>query len=130
MVSSPCAIRAATVASAVVVTAQAASGDGEGEGIGGLLAHVPEKWAPVFRPGHAPTQKRSGAYPTGYAPSACPAKVGTGFPTRTCANSKRSGAYPTGYAPSACPGKVGTGFPTRTCANAKKKRSVSNGIRS
>src|SRR5215472_16812024 len=95
-----------------------------------LLAHVPEKWAPVFRPGHAPTQKRSGAYPTGYAPSACPAKVGTGFPTRTCANAKRSGAYPTGYAPSACPGKVGTGFPTRTCANAKKKRSVSNGIRS
>src|SRR5262245_19356078 len=37
--------------------------------------------------------------------SACPGKVGTGFPKRTCANEI------------ACPGKVGTGFPKRTCAN-------------
>src|SRR5207244_2241459 len=44
---------------------------------------------------------------TAPAASACPGKVGTGFPIRTCANA------------SACPGKVGTGFPSRTCAKAK-----------
>src|SRR5262245_59083053 len=34
---------------------------------GGTLAHIPEKWAPVFRKGYAPLK------------SAYPGKVGTGF---------------------------------------------------
>src|SRR5262245_65486726 len=59
-------------------------------------AHIPEKWAPVFRKGYAPTQARI-SRKSGHRfsekdmrqlKSAYPGKVGTGFPKRICANSR------------------------------------------
>src|SRR5262245_42931065 len=86
-------------------------------------AHIPEKWAPVFRKGYAPTQERI-SRKSGHRfsekdmrqlKSAYPGKVGTSFPKRICANSRSLQLEKSG----ACPD-----FNGRTCSHGQSTRRV------